>query len=258
MHVFRLSSFESDACGSEPAALSRQNLKDQRLERTKGTHLYAVSRLGGSHLRVAVAVGKKLLLLQWRHSAAWTAWCPTSDTDTVEGFQYLRVSCDFLLSFRLNSVGYQLTSRGECGGINQSIGFFNFVFSFPFSALGGNFLHQRSFNWARRLRWWRSSIQAPVSLPVAKATTKSVSDTATSSTWLTSERATRDVFITSRESGPISCRPSTSTRTKNPNSSSVSTVKIVNLTILFNFLLNLIEWLKFLIRYVPLSKVERN
>ncbi|XP_046640588.1 GTPase-activating Rap/Ran-GAP domain-like protein 3 isoform X4 [Daphnia pulicaria] len=90
MHVFRLSSFESDACGSEPAAFSRQHMKEQRLERTKGTHLYAVSRLGGSHLRMAVAVGKKILLLQWRHSAAWTAWCPTSDTDTVEGFQYLR------------------------------------------------------------------------------------------------------------------------------------------------------------------------
>ncbi len=52
MHVFRLSSFESDACGSEPAAFSRQHMKDQRLERTKGTHLYAVSRLGGSHLRM--------------------------------------------------------------------------------------------------------------------------------------------------------------------------------------------------------------
>ena len=52
MHVFRLSSFESDACGSEPAAFSRQPMKEQRLERTKGTHLYAVSRLGGSHLRM--------------------------------------------------------------------------------------------------------------------------------------------------------------------------------------------------------------
>ena len=142
MHVFRLSSFESDACGSEPAALSRQNLKDQRLERTKGTHLYAVSRLGGSHLRVAVAVGKKLLLLQWRHSAAWTAWCPTSDTDTVEGFQYLRVSCVLVASSRFVSSDsipcYQLTSRGEGerGGrrINQSIvvSSSNFVFSFHF------------------------------------------------------------------------------------------------------------------------------
>lgn len=39
-----------------------------------------------------VAIGKKLLVMQWRHSAAWTAWCPASDTDTVDGFQYIRVS----------------------------------------------------------------------------------------------------------------------------------------------------------------------
>lgn len=56
MHVFRLSSFESDACGSEPAAFSRQHMKEQRLERTKGTHLYAVSRLGGSHLRMVLTL----------------------------------------------------------------------------------------------------------------------------------------------------------------------------------------------------------
>lgn len=30
--------------------------------------------------------------MQWRHSAAWTAWCAASDTDTVEGFQFIRVS----------------------------------------------------------------------------------------------------------------------------------------------------------------------
>jgi hypothetical protein len=39
-----------------------------------------------------VAIGKKLLVMQWRHSAAWTAWCPASDTDTIDGFQYVRVS----------------------------------------------------------------------------------------------------------------------------------------------------------------------
>lgn len=137
MHVFRLSSFESDACGSEPAALSRQNLKDQRLERTKGTHLYAVSRLGGSHLRVAVAVGKKLLLLQWRHSAAWTAWCPTSDTDTVEGFQYLRVSSGVLVASSrfVSSDSIPCRPIDVERRINQSIVVFsssNFVFSFHF------------------------------------------------------------------------------------------------------------------------------
>jgi hypothetical protein len=39
-----------------------------------------------------VAIGKKLLVMQWRHSAEWTAWCPASDTDTIDGFQYIRVS----------------------------------------------------------------------------------------------------------------------------------------------------------------------
>ncbi|XP_042205762.1 GTPase-activating Rap/Ran-GAP domain-like protein 3 isoform X2 [Homarus americanus] len=86
IHVFRLSDFEGD----EERVKTKADLKDHRLERTKGCHLYAISRPGGSHLRMVVAVGKKLLVLQWRHSAAWTAWCPASDTDTVDGFQFIR------------------------------------------------------------------------------------------------------------------------------------------------------------------------
>ncbi|GAB6031593.1 hypothetical protein CHUAL_009358 [Chamberlinius hualienensis] len=87
VHVFRLSDFDDNICSF---ARSKCDLKDHKLERTKGCHLYSVSRAGGSHLRVVVAVGKKLLIMQWRHSAAWTAWCPSSDTDTVDGFQYIR------------------------------------------------------------------------------------------------------------------------------------------------------------------------
>lgn len=86
IHVFRLSDFECD----DDRIRAKADLKDHRLERTKGCHLYAISRPGGSHLRMVVAVGKKLLVLQWRHSAAWTAWCPASDTDTVDGFQFIR------------------------------------------------------------------------------------------------------------------------------------------------------------------------
>lgn len=58
-----------------------------------------------------MAIGKKLLLMQWRHSAAWTAWCPTSDTDTVDGFQYIRV-CIFLTDFN-RSVIIQPVSVGK-------------------------------------------------------------------------------------------------------------------------------------------------
>ncbi|KAF6203788.1 hypothetical protein GE061_002123 [Apolygus lucorum] len=89
IYVFRLSDFES--CDGEIAEpKGRAHLKEHKLERTKGCSMYAVSRPGGSHLRMVVSVGKKLLVMQWRHSAAWTAWCPASDTDTVDGFQCLR------------------------------------------------------------------------------------------------------------------------------------------------------------------------
>ncbi|XP_067000028.2 GTPase-activating Rap/Ran-GAP domain-like protein 3 [Anabrus simplex] len=89
IHVFRLSDFDGEY-NSDHCARGRQDLKENRLERTRGCHMYAISRPGGSHLRMVVAIGKKLLVMQWRHSAAWTAWCPASDTDTVDGFQYIR------------------------------------------------------------------------------------------------------------------------------------------------------------------------
>ena len=35
-------------------------------------------------------VGRRLTVLQWKHNAAWTAWCSAADTDTVEGFLHLK------------------------------------------------------------------------------------------------------------------------------------------------------------------------
>ncbi|CAL4225609.1 unnamed protein product, partial [Meganyctiphanes norvegica] len=91
VHVFRLSDFEGDVgLAWDERIRGRSELKEHRLERTKGCTQYATSRAGGSHLRMVVCVGKKLLVMQWRHSAAWTAWCPSSDTDTVDGFQLIR------------------------------------------------------------------------------------------------------------------------------------------------------------------------
>ncbi|VEN60453.1 unnamed protein product, partial [Callosobruchus maculatus] len=84
IYVFRLSQIEAM---SEPK--SRMDVKEHRLEKTRGVHLYALSRPGGARLRMCVAIGRKLLMFQWKHSAAWTAWCPSSDTDTVEGFTFL-------------------------------------------------------------------------------------------------------------------------------------------------------------------------
>ncbi|XP_025830700.1 GTPase-activating Rap/Ran-GAP domain-like protein 3 isoform X2 [Agrilus planipennis] len=84
IYVYRLSYLSAIV---EPKA--RLDLKDHRLEKTKGTHLYAISRPGGSRLRMCVAIGRKLVIFQWKHSAAWTAWCPTNDTHTADGFSCL-------------------------------------------------------------------------------------------------------------------------------------------------------------------------
>ncbi|XP_076275475.1 GTPase-activating Rap/Ran-GAP domain-like protein 3 isoform X1 [Rhynchophorus ferrugineus] len=83
IYVFRLSQI-----GSMTDTKTRLDLKDHRMEKTRGTHLYAISRSGGAKLRMCVAIGKRLLMFQWKHSAAWTQWCPASDTDTIEGFTF--------------------------------------------------------------------------------------------------------------------------------------------------------------------------
>ncbi|XP_060525674.1 GTPase-activating Rap/Ran-GAP domain-like protein 3 isoform X2 [Cylas formicarius] len=83
IYVFRLSQIEAI---TDPK--TRLEVKEHRMERTRGVHLYGLSRSGGARLRMCVAIGKKLLMFQWKHSAAWTAWCPASDTDTVDGFTF--------------------------------------------------------------------------------------------------------------------------------------------------------------------------
>lgn len=40
--------------------------------------------------RQCVVVGRRLTVLQWKHNAAWTIWCSSADTDTVDGFLPLK------------------------------------------------------------------------------------------------------------------------------------------------------------------------
>lgn len=86
VHVFRLNEFAEDRLGQR----SRIDVKDRRIDKTRGCHLFAISRAGEAHLRMAVAVGRKLFIFQWKHTAAWTSWCPNSDNDTVDGFIFLK------------------------------------------------------------------------------------------------------------------------------------------------------------------------
>lgn len=93
VHAFRLTDFEGES--NEEIIRNKNDAKERKLEGTKGSHLYAVSRPGCSHLRLVVCVGKKLLVYEWKHSTAWSAWCSSADVDTVDtGFQLLReLSC---------------------------------------------------------------------------------------------------------------------------------------------------------------------
>lgn len=87
IHVFKLSEFRDE--GSK--IRSRADVRDRRIDKTRGCHLYTISKCGDGHLRLAVAVGKKMLTFQWKYTAAWTSWCANNETETVEGFLFLRV-----------------------------------------------------------------------------------------------------------------------------------------------------------------------
>ncbi|KZC09628.1 GTPase-activating Rap/Ran-GAP domain-like protein 3 [Dufourea novaeangliae] len=89
VYVFRLREFENTVA-NRSGETGRAHIKERRLPRTRGCHLYTTTMPGGSHLRMCVAVGRRLTVLQWKHSAAWTAWCSAADTDTVDGFTMLK------------------------------------------------------------------------------------------------------------------------------------------------------------------------
>ncbi|XP_037933070.1 GTPase-activating Rap/Ran-GAP domain-like protein 3 [Teleopsis dalmanni] len=86
VHVFRLREFQPKCAEESFKCRSRAEVKDRRIDRTRGCHLFASSRVNGGHLRLVVAVGKKLQLFQWKHTAAWASWCSENDTETAEGF----------------------------------------------------------------------------------------------------------------------------------------------------------------------------
>ena len=87
IHVFKLSEFRDE----QLKVRSRTDIRDRRIDKTRGCHLYTISKGGDGYLRMVVAVGKKMLAFQWKYTAAWTSWRPNSDTETVEGFIFLRV-----------------------------------------------------------------------------------------------------------------------------------------------------------------------
>lgn len=88
IHVFKLNEFKDD----QLKLRTKSDIRDRRIEKTRGCHLYTISKGGDGHLRIAVAVGRKMITLQWKYSAAWTSWCSNNETETADGFIFLRVS----------------------------------------------------------------------------------------------------------------------------------------------------------------------
>ncbi|KAG8539266.1 hypothetical protein GDO81_021152 [Engystomops pustulosus] len=86
LYVFRLSAIRKDLEDNQ-APRHKYECRENKLEKTKGCHLYAINTHHNHELRVVVAIRNKLLLITRKHSAANMAAgsCP------VEAFQYIRV-----------------------------------------------------------------------------------------------------------------------------------------------------------------------
>ncbi|XP_055339868.1 GTPase-activating Rap/Ran-GAP domain-like protein 3 isoform X2 [Paramacrobiotus metropolitanus] len=80
LYVFRLKDFET-----EPTAFyTKSDCKDHKLEGSKGCLFFTLNRPGGNYLRMAIAMNRKIILMQWKHSIAYSALCPHEDT--INGF----------------------------------------------------------------------------------------------------------------------------------------------------------------------------
>lgn len=62
-----------------------------------GCHTYCLSRLGGSHVHLTIAVNRRLIMLRWKHSA-WSAWLPPqpadADSNIIDEFEVTNVCSD--------------------------------------------------------------------------------------------------------------------------------------------------------------------
>ncbi|XP_036368697.1 GTPase-activating Rap/Ran-GAP domain-like protein 3 isoform X2 [Octopus sinensis] len=88
VYVFRLSDFEG--VENEFVVKSKSDCKDNRLEGTKGCHLYAISRQCEYPLRLAVAVSRKIVLYSWKHLVTFTSWCPKIEFEPVDRFSFVQ------------------------------------------------------------------------------------------------------------------------------------------------------------------------
>lgn len=86
IHVFRLKEFLNTNFETK----SINDVKDRRIERTRGCHLFATAKNNSGHLKLVAAVLKKIQIFQWKHTAAYTTWISGNDYEFVDGFLFLR------------------------------------------------------------------------------------------------------------------------------------------------------------------------
>ncbi|XP_072604642.1 GTPase-activating Rap/Ran-GAP domain-like protein 3 isoform X13 [Vulpes vulpes] len=96
LFVFRLSAVHKAIEGKQPVK-SKCDCRDNKLEKTKGCHLYAINTHHSRELRIVVAIRNKLLLITRKHNklggvASISLLCPLSESP-VEEFQYIREIC---------------------------------------------------------------------------------------------------------------------------------------------------------------------
>ncbi|NWU46893.1 GARL3 protein, partial [Dromas ardeola] len=93
--VFRLSAVQKDI-ETKQMIRSKYDCRENKLERTKGCHLYAINTHHGSELRIVVAIRNKLLLVTKKYNpcnSLTSSSVPSSSESPVEEFQYIREIC---------------------------------------------------------------------------------------------------------------------------------------------------------------------
>ncbi|XP_052525381.1 GTPase-activating Rap/Ran-GAP domain-like protein 3 isoform X13 [Tympanuchus pallidicinctus] len=92
--VFRLSSVQKDI-ETKQVIRSKYDCRENKLERTKGCHLYAINTHHGGELRIVVAIRNKLLLIIKKYNPcnSLTGSSPSLSESPLEEFQYIREIC---------------------------------------------------------------------------------------------------------------------------------------------------------------------
>ncbi|XP_077478084.1 GTPase-activating Rap/Ran-GAP domain-like protein 3 [Stigmatopora argus] len=90
LYVFRLSALRTDLEERQPVR-GKSDCRENKLEKTKGCHLYSINTHHGSELRIVAAIRNKLLLITRKRSEGF---CAVGGADSpVDDFQYIREIC---------------------------------------------------------------------------------------------------------------------------------------------------------------------